>query len=50
MAPKPAVNPPMFRLGDAISLNEDNTQYTVRDPETGEIIVRGIDPLGEGHE
>lgn len=47
MNPKPAVNPPMFMVGDAISLNSDNTQYTYRDPETGHIGVRGIDPLGE---
>lgn len=47
MTPKPAVNPPMFRLGEAISLNDQNTLYTERDPETGEIIVRGINPLGE---
>lgn len=45
--PYPAVNPPMFRLGDAISLNSTNTQYTSVDPETGEIVVRGEDPLGE---
>lgn len=47
MTPKPAVNPPMFRLGDSISLNDQNTQYTTRNKETGEIDVWGVDPLGE---
>ena len=47
MNPKPAVNPPMFRLGDAISLNDMNTQYANRDKETGEEVVTGLDPLGE---
>jgi len=45
--PYPAVNPPMFHIGDAISLNDDNTQYTVFNRETGEVEVRGVDPLGE---
>ena len=39
MNPKPAVNPPMSVLGDAISLNETNTSYTKYDKETGEIKV-----------
>lgn len=47
VAPKPAVNPPMAMMGDSISLNADNTQYTYRDPQTGHIGVRGLDPLGE---
>lgn len=47
LTPKPAVNPPMFHLGDAISLNDMNTQYTEFNRETGEIEVRGVDPLGE---
>lgn len=29
--PRPAVNPPAFKLGDAMSLNEENTQYMMAD-------------------
>ena len=38
MDPKPAVNPPMMRVGDAISLNTQNTLYTEADDE-GNITV-----------
>ena len=31
LTPKPAVNPPMVTLGDAISLNNNNTKYTKYD-------------------
>lgn len=41
--PKPAVNPVMSHLGDAISLNSRNTAYTKYDPETGEIIAVHLD-------
>lgn len=35
--PKPAVNPVMSKLGDAISLNDRNVAYTYVDKETGNI-------------
>ena len=35
--PKPAVNPPMFTVGDAMSLNDTNTVYSKYNKETGEI-------------
>lgn len=40
--PIPAVNPIMSTIGDAISLNENNTKYTKADNSTGEISV--VDP------
>lgn len=43
--PKPAVNPPMFSLGDAISLSKSNTQYIKRNRITGKPEVVGYDPL-----
>lgn len=39
LEPKPGVNPVMGALGDAISLNNQNTRYTKVDPNTGEIRV-----------
>ena len=41
--PKPAVNPPMACIGDAISLNPENSKYIKKDPETGEITVVDVD-------
>ncbi len=35
--PKPAVNPIMAAMGDAISLNDENTKYSKSDKGTGEI-------------
>lgn len=29
--PRPAVNPPMFKVGDSISLNENNSKYSMSD-------------------
>lgn len=43
LSPKPAVNPIMASLGDAISLNARNTKYTKKDPITGDITVVDID-------
>ena len=37
--PKPAVNPVMSRMGDAISLNPMNKAYTKVDPNTGKVTV-----------
>lgn len=34
ISPKPAVNPPMIAMGDAISLNTPNTAYSKYDPDT----------------
>lgn len=31
MNPRPAVNPPMLKIGDSISLNDENTQYYMVD-------------------
>lgn len=31
--PRPAVNPPMFRVGDAVSIDDLNTRYTVADSQ-----------------
>ena len=31
MNPRPAVNPPMMTIGDAISLNDTNTEYAITD-------------------
>lgn len=42
-APKPAVNPVMAALGDAISLNARNTAYTKYDTTTGKIEVVRVD-------
>lgn len=42
-SPKPGVNPPMATMGDAISLNEPNTAYTIYDKETKQIEVRRLD-------
>lgn len=47
VAPKPAVNPVMSSLGDAISLNESNTTYTEVDMDTGKIKVVGVDAPDE---
>lgn len=33
MKPRPAVNPPMLKLGDAISLNSQNTRYIMMDDD-----------------
>lgn len=41
--PKPAVNPVMMKLGDAISLNTRNTSYTRYNPETGHIETVRLD-------
>lgn len=41
--PKPAVNPVMSKMGDAISLNEDNTAYTKYDKESGKIKAVHLD-------
>ena len=41
-APKPAVNPPMAAIGDAISLNANNTSHTNYDDNTGKINVVSI--------
>ena len=37
LKPQPAVNPAMIQLGDAISMNQDNTEYTKND--NGDIII-----------
>lgn len=41
--PKPAVNPVMMGLGDAISLNANNTMYTRIDKSTGKIVVDRVE-------
>lgn len=46
-APKPAVNPIMSALGDAISLNDTNTTYTKKEMDTGRIKVVGVDAPDE---
>lgn len=46
-APKPAVNPIMAAMGDAISLNEMNTTYTKKELDTGRIKVVGVDAPDE---
>lgn len=46
--PKPAVNPVMASLGDAISLTPTNSKYTKKDPETGEIIVVDVNDDNSG--
>lgn len=38
--PVPAVNPIMMVLGDAISMNGENTKYTKYDPNTDSIIIK----------
>lgn len=48
--PKPAVNPVMSNLGDAISLNSKNTMYTKYDKETGKIIAVHLDDDTPGHD
>lgn len=30
LKPRPAVNPPMFKVGDAMSLNDENSQYIIK--------------------
>lgn len=37
--PRPAVNPVMASLGDAISMNPTNTKYTVKHQDTGKVEV-----------
>lgn len=46
-APKPAVNPVMAAMGDAISLNDKNTTYTKKELDTGRIKVVGVDAPDE---
>lgn len=41
--PRPAVNPVMSHLGDAISLNDRNTAYTKYDKESGKIRAVHLD-------
>lgn len=44
--PRPAVNPVMLSVGDAISLNPDNTQYILADPKDPNNIKKdGIDTV-----
>lgn len=40
--PVPAVNPIMMILGDAISMNAENTTYTKYDPDTNNIIIKDV--------
>lgn len=40
MSPRPAVNPPMACIGDAISLNTDNSVYTKVDDDGNILIVQ----------
>ena len=44
MKPKPAVNPPMLKIGDAISLNDQNTQYTMTNDE-GDLEITNSEDL-----
>lgn len=41
--PRPAINPAMAEIGDAISLNKENTKYTKYDKETDKIKSVDID-------
>ena len=50
VSPKPAVNPVMFALGDAMSLNDRNTAYTKYDKETGKIKAVVLDDDTPGHD
>lgn len=43
LKPRPAVNPPMFQVGDAMSLNNENTKYIMND--YGNIIEVDSDDL-----
>ena len=43
ISPKPAVNPVMSKMGDAISLNDDNTAYSKYDEQTGRIKAVKLD-------
>lgn len=44
LKPRPAVNPPMFKVGDAMSLNDENSQYIMMD-EDGNAEVKDSDEL-----
>lgn len=44
LKPRPAVNPPMFKVGDAMSLNDENSQYIVMDDD-GNAEVKDSDEL-----
>lgn len=48
--PKPAVNPVMSKMGDAISLNDRNTAYSKYDKETGKIKAVHLDDGDPGHD
>lgn len=50
LSPKPGVNPPMIALGDAISLNEENTKYTKYDKNTGKIRVVSLNDETPGED
>lgn len=44
LKPRPAVNPPMFKVGDAMSLNDENSQYIMMDDD-GNAEVKNSDDL-----
>ena len=45
MKPRPAVNPPMLRVGDAISMNTQNTQYLMSTDDEGHTEIKDSDEL-----
>ena len=47
VTPRPAVNPIMATMGDAISLNTENTQYIVKDDTSGELEIHKVEPDGK---
>lgn len=49
-SPKPAVNPVMSKMGDAISLNDRNTAYTKYDEESGKIKAVSLDDNTPGQD
>lgn len=44
MKPRPAVNPPMLKLGDAMSLNAQNTEYLMTD-DNGNVVKKNSEDL-----
>lgn len=47
VTPRPAVNPIMSVIGDAISMNTRNDQYIVKDEQSGELEIHNVEPDGQ---
>ena len=45
MKPRPAVNPPMLKVGDAMSLNNQNTQYMMTSEDGESIEIKDSEDL-----